>query len=707
MSQNNQTNSNIKLTARQKKIIELITQLTIGKPVTIANISEKLNLSTRTILREMPTIEAWFLHHQFQFSKKTGVGLLLEENVERHGQILELLDHDKGVIGYSKEERQRYILGELLATQEPVKSKYFIKKYQVSDGTLSNDLESIRVWCENYSIQMVRKTGLGIYLEGSEENFRQAIANVIYHSFDEKEVFYLLKGRHDKQTFQFDVFHGDKFLNLIDEETMVIVENILSNIESMSHIKHMDSIYMRMVLHISLAIKRIQNKEKIIMDLWKLDKLQLLEEYTMAKEIAKHLEEAFDLIIPTEEIGFITIHLTKTNTFQQNEHTICAEDINLRKIIFNMVLNVERILNMSFHEKEGLVDDILTHTLPMIKRLELQITIQNSQMNYIKEEYQQIFEAVGNSCAELKTVCNLKKIPEEEIAFISMYFCASMENHKILDTIVRVVVACPSGIGTSRMLAVNVKKNFSTIQIVDVISVMDISEEFLKQHNVDMVISTMELQIIFPVVIVNPILRDADKKKIETALETITKKRDVSEWNQIAFDKENMRWITEVGEEILHIISAIKIQAIHQSITKESLFLYVSSIFSKEEKTIEAIQYAFRGIYDISNYYIEDLKMVLLQVEVLGIEHGYLGYLRIEESIMELPKEIEGVLIVLVAEEKKKVSLEILEEITKKFIGDMEFHSSFYRFQVDDIHKNIEQTLIHYYQKMSLKRLGC
>ncbi|MBO8434846.1 MAG: HTH domain-containing protein [Tyzzerella sp.] len=45
------------LTSRQKAIIQILTQFTATNPVTVSAISEKLKLSSRTILREMPKIE--------------------------------------------------------------------------------------------------------------------------------------------------------------------------------------------------------------------------------------------------------------------------------------------------------------------------------------------------------------------------------------------------------------------------------------------------------------------------------------------------------------------------------------------------------------------------------------------------------------------------------------------------------------------------
>ena len=48
------------LTKRQKLIIEMLATFNADNPITIQAISEKLKLSSRTVLREMPRINEWF-----------------------------------------------------------------------------------------------------------------------------------------------------------------------------------------------------------------------------------------------------------------------------------------------------------------------------------------------------------------------------------------------------------------------------------------------------------------------------------------------------------------------------------------------------------------------------------------------------------------------------------------------------------------------
>ena len=55
-------------------------------------------------------------------------------------------------------------------------------------------------------------------------------------------------------------------LHFLDERIVKVVEQLLSETEQKLKIKYTDSAYIGLVVHISLAIKRIQNLEKIEME---------------------------------------------------------------------------------------------------------------------------------------------------------------------------------------------------------------------------------------------------------------------------------------------------------------------------------------------------------------------------------------------------------------------------------------------------------
>ncbi|HBG0147335.1 TPA: HTH domain-containing protein, partial [Clostridioides difficile] len=60
-----------KITSRQKKIILMIVENSKKNiPITISEIAGMLELSSRTVLRDMSGIEKWFDENDFNFVKK-------------------------------------------------------------------------------------------------------------------------------------------------------------------------------------------------------------------------------------------------------------------------------------------------------------------------------------------------------------------------------------------------------------------------------------------------------------------------------------------------------------------------------------------------------------------------------------------------------------------------------------------------------------
>lgn len=466
MSSSKQTDAGRKnrLTARQKDIIEILTRFTASRPVTVGMISEMLGVSSRTILREIPHVERWLTQNDFHFIRKPGVGLILDENVDNQKLILELLEVEAVQKDYSKEERRRRILGELLCAREPLKSYYFTSKFHISEGTFSTDLDEAAKWLEQYHIRIIRRPGLGILLEGNESSYRQAIANIVYESMDESQLVQLLCGGQTEHS-RIGPVHNRVF-DLIDREMTAKVERVLIATEKKLRIRYTDSAYVGLIVHLSLAIKRLQNHETIEIDREKLQKAMMLPEFSVAEEIGDQLREIFGIKIPKSEIGFITMHLSSAQIWSdQSRVGGNIEAINLRQLARAMTQRVEDDLGIVLHDDEVLIEDLANHIAPAIRRLSMGIRIENSQLESIKEEYPEVVQATRAACEVLKQEIGTDEIPEAEMGYLAMHFGAAME--KQLEKMQRIsaVVVCPTGVGTSRILEANLKKAFSCIQV--------------------------------------------------------------------------------------------------------------------------------------------------------------------------------------------------------------------------------------------------
>jgi mannitol operon transcriptional antiterminator len=97
---------NRRLTSRQVSIIRSVLECA-PNPVTLAAIAERLQTSTRTVLRELNRIEGWMNQNDFTFVRKPGVGLVIEEDAEHIQLMQELLDLEGAQKTFSRKERRR------------------------------------------------------------------------------------------------------------------------------------------------------------------------------------------------------------------------------------------------------------------------------------------------------------------------------------------------------------------------------------------------------------------------------------------------------------------------------------------------------------------------------------------------------------------------------------------------------------------------
>ena len=87
--------------------------------ITVQEIAEQLDVSVRTIHRDLKDVEDTLENYQLHLIKKTGVGLSVSGTVENK-QRLQKEMKNVASLDYTPDERQTIILMSLFATREPV-----------------------------------------------------------------------------------------------------------------------------------------------------------------------------------------------------------------------------------------------------------------------------------------------------------------------------------------------------------------------------------------------------------------------------------------------------------------------------------------------------------------------------------------------------------------------------------------------------------
>lgn len=700
----------VQLTSRQKAIIQILTKFTASRPVTVAMISEMMGVSSRTILREIPHIEQWMTQNDFHFIRKPGVGLILDESVENQKLILELLEVESIPKEYTKEERRRRILGELLYAEEPLKSYYFTSKFHISEGTLSSDLDEVGHWLESYEIRLIRRPGLGILLEGDERSYSQAIANVVYESIDESQIMQLLCG--DPTEDGMSVTVHNRVFGLLDHDTTSKVEKILMESARRLHIQYTDSAYVGLIVHIGLAIKRIQNNEKIEMEPERLQKLMMLPEFSVAEEISDQLQETFHVRIPRGEVGFITMHLSSARiwpTGRQVRRNI--DSINLRQLATELMEQVEQQIGMVLHDSDSLLEDLCNHMAPTISRLSMGIQIENTQIDSIQEEYPEIMEATRDACNDI--LCRevgVDEVPDSEVSFLAMHFGAALEKKLQQLQTISAVVVCPTGIGTSRILEAGLKKAFPNIDVHGTISAFRIDTKKLREQGIDLIISTVNLTTDYPWICVSPILQAQDRRQIESVMAAL---QDKKRGKPISLAHrqmtcEDIRHIAYTGSELLNMVENLRFDTLSEAHSRTEVIAKAGALFADNDRSAADIE---AGLYErdqVADTYVKQFHVLMLHCQTNMIDHARFGYIRLDPPLYEQARVIFGALVMLAPEtaSEDEVAHHLIGAISSLLVENKTLLGQLRSGDWDGSRASIEAGLGVYYKQYLRKRIG-
>ncbi|VBB09192.1 phosphotransferase system eiib component type 2/3 [Lucifera butyrica] len=706
-----------KMNVRVKKILLAICRE--NDYVTLSTIAQELGVSARTILRELDEVESWLAARGCSLSKKTGAGIKVSANAVQREEMLALLREEQEEIIYSPQERQMFIISELLQNQEPVKLYNFAAILKVTEGTISNDLDKIEKWFAGHQITLVRKPGLGVYIEGRESNIRKAMIRFIYENMDEEQLLRMI--RNYIKNSSSDPKDGienrsrKRLLNLIDKEVIRRLETSIQAAEQKMGYKLTDNAYVGLIVHLALAIQRIKKNEEITIDKEFLNELKRLPEYTVAGDMAAVIATQFALPIPEDEIGYITMHLkgsrNRSDTFQSAGQPL--GNFELVKLAREMIKVAEQTTGYSLAANENLLIGLVNHLGPSISRLKMNLDIRNPLLDKIKAFYPDLLE-VSRTCAAVVEKQLGVTMPESEIAYIAMHLGAAIENcAKIAKRIYRCAIACATGIGTSRLLATRMEKEFDNIKIVDIISTIYIEEKWLGEQKVDFIVSTVGIEnCSLPVVTVNPLLFEEDKIKIIQQMKMTKKQIPVSpvrKENPMAL-KDKLNALSSYSEAITRILDNFFLREDRDSRTMEEVIDKISRTLGEEANQARLAQAIMRR-EEKGGTFITGHGMVLLHCRSEAVKTIHFGAVKILNSIRVIngkgqPEDVKLAVIMLAPEHCGKIEMETLSHLSRMLIERPEFSGLLTTGNYEEDFREISHIMEELYKTKNRQLMG-
>ncbi|WP_018922605.1 BglG family transcription antiterminator [Salsuginibacillus kocurii] len=560
------------LSARERHILSSL--LASSEGITVKQLADDLHVSQRTIHRDLPGVEQVLSSFQLQLAKETGKGMLLEGAGPQIEQLKqELQQHEP--VEYSPEERQHLLSSILLQSKEPVKLYTLAKELGVTIATASNDLNKLKDWLYPHQLELVRRRGYGVYVEGEESLKRRALRNLLTEYASEEELFSFLDDSFQKEHIERQA--SKKLLNVIDAGVLHEVLLALRDLHQAYSEPIADTSYLGLVIHLGLATERICQGEEIVMDEATLEELKQQPEYDWAKTVLKKLEERLELTIPTSEIGYVTMHLLGAKQIAPQVYVQEEQALELTRKITKLIQLVEQEWELPLANDIALRDGLITHLKPALYRIRQQMKIHNPLLSHIQTDYPALFSSLKTKAAQVFP----DPMPDEEVGFLVMHFWSAMErmrNEKKL----RAIVVCSSGLGTSKMLAARLKKEIPEIEEVTHASALDV--QAIAKERRDLLISTIPLRDRDDYVLVTPFLSG---KEITAIRQTIQQ----SQWlgdnelekepTQINESTASFRGIEQLSSLIQSILEHFQVSSWNEQTDAETV---LSQICTQQEK---------------------------------------------------------------------------------------------------------------------------
>ena len=665
----------MKISSRAKAILAKVCQET--SYITIAAIAKELDVSAKTIVRELPEVEAVLKRYGLELDKKTGAGIGIQGNMADCKQVLQLLGESRDEHSYSPLERQTVIISKLLQNQAPVKLFEFTSILKVTEGTISNDLDKLEPWFVEHALVLVRKPGLGIYVEGEETDIRKAIVHYIYENIKEDQLLDLVHDNlvEDKAAKTASVKETQNYLlDLVDVNVIHKLEKAVRDVETQMKYQLSDNAFVGLIVHLALAVQRLRKSEKIEINKEFLHELQEKKEFSVARKISEKIADLFTIAVPDTEIGYITMHLLGArNRYSSNGTSMnVVDNFHLVKLAKSMMRIAQQETGKALLKNEKLLVGLVNHLGPSISRLKMKMDIRNPLLEDMQKHYPELLEISRKCVKDLEHELDLV-LPESELAYIAMHLGAAIEDSDQLSKIEhRILIACPTGMGTSRMLASRIQKECSNLEVVDVISALHVNNLYINQVQAEFVVSTVPIpNCILPVVVVNSLLNEVDKEKINKQIvilgETILKQAAKM---PVEYDfKVHLMQLNEYSQAIVDLLDSFFFAEEKEASTIVELCKNIGKLVDSDAAKQKAITLALLNREEYGGTVIRGNQMILLHCRSEAISHLTFGIIHLNQYEAQTEAEtkteqIKTAIVMLAPQNAHKYSLETIGYIS-------------------------------------------
>ena len=465
----------------EDRLVLILNQIQNKNFITLTEIAEKLNVSTRTVRNDIKLLNDIFGDSAFIDGEQGSYRLYIIDIDGFEEKRDEILRYN----GYldSPKKRMAYIFKTLLKSSSPYIIDELAYEMNVGRSTVNGDIKKLNEILSSYELYIEGKANSGIILSGSELNKRFFIMENIYNFiYSEDDIDFNV----DRILKEISKKYGFESMTKVAFEKAIVI--MLDRVLSGNYIDKL------------------------------LDKYYDIEKNSMFKavdETVSRLESVLDIKIPIEEKIFISIPIAGMRTPTNIEAVYhLGIDSHIENVIDRIIEQIGYELNI-YIDKRNLNEEFYYHISFMINRLRFGYLLKNPISEEIKEKYPLAYKMACISGRIIGSEYDVT-VTEDELGYITAYFGAYMLEYKTTDRVCKIALVCSTGRGTARLISTQLKRVLDKDTILDLFADNQVDETVLGDY--DIVFTTVKLgyNIKAPIITVRDIF---DEKEILLEIE--------------------------------------------------------------------------------------------------------------------------------------------------------------------------------------------
>ena len=473
---------------REKLILQILLK-NIGEALSIKEIAKATKIKERTLYREIKNLETSLERLGIELVKEKSRYILKGNVSSLDSSLFETNFED---YAYSTETRLTLILC-FLILNEDTSIKDISEKLMLSYNTVASTITTIEKILFDYKLTLIRKKGQGIEIEGKEVDRRVLLISLLCNEIRDEEFFTRLNNR--------DILSSNPFIKFLNFDLIkkVFYENKHLDVFNL----YTDSSIKKILISLNVVFLRISYTTEIKENF-------TAQEYNSIISLLNASKEIVDFDITEDIIQFLIKILKTCRLIEQLSYFNDKYSYTLVYKINLLIKYVSEKMNVDFTQDTNLSSGLIAHVESAIKRHQMNLTEENDELlEFVLKNYNELYLIIKS---ELLVVFDEINFNSTELSYIVIHFASSFEQI-YRKNFIRALVICASGIGSSKILGSQIRKNIPEIKNLEYTIPSKVTKSLV--NNYDVVISTIELEQDIDYLLIPTILKEKDISLIQ------------------------------------------------------------------------------------------------------------------------------------------------------------------------------------------------